>query len=85
MGVAYFFAETRELFKANQQLLNAIAERDRIIENLKAQLTLAYTQPNMEVQDMFKKYQEEVLSEAPFPDGKVPDAFWLTPERDSGE
>ena len=81
MGLAFLFKETRDLFQANQSLLTAVSDRDRIIRDLETQLvTVSTSGPT--VIDLMKRYQEEVLAEAPFPDGKIPEHLWLTPEDD---
>lgn len=67
------------LFADYRALVLAVAEKDRIIQDLEAQLL---RRPASSIQDLITSYQNETLAEQPFPDGKIPDEMWLTPVDD---
>ena len=37
------------------------------------------TQINTSTVDIFEKYQQQILQDRPYDDGKIPDTAWLTP------
>ena len=63
------------LFKPYRDLVFENAALRQTIADLDAQLS---NRPDSGLQEMIKRHQEEVLSEQPFPDGKIPDNLWLT-------
>lgn len=65
------------LFKAYRDLVFENQLLKRTIEDLHVQLT---RNPSQSTMDMIRHYQEDVLTEQPFPDGKIPENLWLTPE-----
>ncbi len=67
------------LFADYRDLVTAVAERDRIIQDLETQLR---SRPAGSMEDLIRTFQNETLSEQPFPDGKIPDNMWLTPVDD---
>ena len=70
MNLVWLFAEHRELYQETLRLRQVIAD-------LEKQLLF---KPSETIVDTMRRYSEEVLAEQPFPDGKIPDNLWLTPE-----
>lgn len=76
MSFLWMFQSFRDLWQENQRLLRVVSDLEHQLER-KIQLD-----PN--VNEVFRKYQEEALQEIPYEGGKIPDDVWLTPgdERD---
>ena len=72
-NLVWLFPAYRRLYEENVILTTALTEANRIISEGKA----------FNLDDALATYNERILQEAPFPDGKIPDHVWLTPgERD---
>lgn len=68
-NLVWLFPQYRAIVQVNQQLVHRI-------EQLEEQLT---RRPAIEtVDNLLKSFQEDVLAEQPFPDGKIPESMWLT-------
>ena len=77
MGLSSFcwlFKDHRDLWAENHRLLG-------IIRDLEYQLT-AKMSSDVASTTLIKQYQDEVLVELPYPDGKIPTNAWLTPGED---
>jgi Mg2+ and Co2+ transporter CorA len=65
------------LFDEYWQLRELLASQARIIDDLEKQI--AHRSPEGALVDTLRQFQDEILAEVPFPDGKIPDNVWLTP------
>lgn len=72
--LVWLFKEHRDLNTQFQTLLRIIEEKNRTILDLERQLTTMVTPQNL------AQVLETVFTEAPFPDGRIPEDLWLTPE-----
>ena len=78
-NLVWLFPAHRRLNEENTELRLAIVDKDRVIRDLEAQLG-AIASKSANPLDILDDYQRRVLSEEPFPNGQVPDNYWLTPE-----
>lgn len=75
--------------KDKDRQLERLAERVEILtkDNTKLAQALEAAQQAIQsnpsylnnVMDLLQKYQEKILTEEPYPDGRVPEKDWLTP------
>ena len=82
----WLFKEHRETVFQLAEMQRQLDSQTRTIEDLERQLAQAVAMAaarDMTVVDMFKEYQKEILTDQPFPDGKVPESMWLTPPREA--
>ena len=73
-NLVWLFQAHRDLYHENVELKALLVSKDHTIETLEIALR---TQPDMT--SVLKDFQDRVLTDQPYPDGKVPDDAWLTP------
>lgn len=66
------------LFPAHRQLHAEVVALRQVVADLERQIAVSPANPT----DLIRRYTDEVLSEQPFTDGKIPDELWLTPVDD---
>lgn len=91
MSWLFMFAGHRDLFERAVRAESKIVEqehaiydleqsvrdlKERVIRDLEAQLA---QQGNPVPEALLKEFQDSILTELPYPDGKVPEGAWLTP------
>ena len=79
MNLVWLFDEHRIAIARIAALEFTLSEKDRVIADLEAQLR---NRGPITFADEFHRFKDEVLSEQPFPDGKIPEHFFLTPAGD---
>lgn len=75
-NLVWLFREHRDLHAAYTATRTQMLLLEQTIADLEAQLR---RQAPPSVDNLLENHRQNVLREEPFPDGKVPDGFWLTP------
>lgn len=79
--LVWLFQEHRDLYERSMQQARVIDDLKRVIADLETALTAKAVQ-DAGASALIKQYQDEVLAEIPYPDGKIPAHVWLTPGED---
>mgnify|MGYP001568269885 FL=1 len=82
MSLVWMFEEFRNAKECIAALEKALIEKDRIISDLESQLHNRGPITFMDEFSRFAHLKDEVLTEQPFADGKIPESFFLTPAGD---
>lgn len=77
--LVWLFAEHREAVETLTTLRAELVARDRVIQDLAEQLARAQARIGSPT-ELLENYRKDILQEEPFPNGQIPDHFWLTPE-----
>lgn len=68
-----------ELELLSDRYLRALEDTKNLTEAIEKLQHYIATQINTSTVDIFEKYQQQILQDKPYDDGKVPDDAWLTP------
>mgnify|MGYP001599400350 CR=1 FL=1 len=68
-NLVWLFPAYRELYEENVILQ----------QRLQATLQALEQRPSTDAGDLINEFQDKILQDLPFPDGKIPDTVWLTP------
>lgn len=80
MSWLFLFAEHRNLYERLLRSESRTAEHERVIQDLTFQLERqAASPPSVDPVTLLQDFQDRVLQELPYPEGKVPESAWLTP------
>ena len=80
MSWLFLFTEHRALYERLLRSDSRVAEQERVIQDLTFQLERqAASPPSVDPVTLLQDFQDRVLQELPYPEGKIPESAWLTP------